>query len=75
MVARNGIDYATNTAVFSISKAADLADLPTVTAPGRDYKGTNLEPVAPGSLAYMNDGSGKTYTLDGDTNEWKERLI
>lgn len=73
MVARNGIDYATNTAVFSVSKAADLADLPTATTAGRDHRGTVLEPVEPGSLAYMTDGSGKTYVLDGDTNTWKER--
>lgn len=73
MVSRNGIDYTTNTAVFSVSKAADLADLPTMTTAGRDHKGTALEPVEPGSLAYMTDGSDKIYVLDGDTNEWKER--
>lgn len=73
MVTLNGIDFTTNTAVFSVGKAADIADLPTATAAGTDYNGRRLDPTAPGSLAYMTDGSDKTYVLDGDDNEWKER--
>ena len=72
MVALNGVDFTTNTSVFSISKAADISDLPTVTTPGRAYNGEVLAPAKPGSLAYMTDGSGKKYWLDGDTNTWTE---
>ena len=73
MVTLNGIDYTTNTAVFSISKAADIADLPNTTTVGIDHNGTRLAPVEPGSLAYITDGTDTTYVLDGDTNTWKER--
>lgn len=70
MVQLNGIDYATNTAVFSISKEADIASLPTTTMPGSNGKET-FEPVKAGSFAYLTDGSGKKYVLDGDTDTWK----
>ena len=67
MVTLNGMDYMTNTAVFSISKAADIANLPTTTS-----HGVYSDTVSPGSMAYLTDGSKKKYLLDGDTNTWKE---
>ena len=73
MATLNGIDYTTNTAVFSVSNDGDMSNLPTTTASGVDHKGTKLSPVAPGSFAYLTDGSSKTYVLDGNTNTWKER--
>lgn len=73
MVELNGMDYSTNTAIFSISKAADLADLPTTTAAAVMHNGEKVGPVKAGSAAYMTDGSGKIYTLDGDTAEWVEK--
>ncbi|MBP3855497.1 MAG: hypothetical protein IK990_07810 [Ruminiclostridium sp.] len=71
MVTLNGIDYATNTAVFSISKAADITELPTTSMTGGNSNET-FAPVKAGSLAYMTDGTGTKYVLDGDTDEWKE---
>ena len=72
MVTQNGYDYAFGTALFSISSAADVAKLPTVTAKGRDGDKV-FGAVSAGSLAYLTDGTKTSYVLDGATNTWKER--
>lgn len=71
MITLNGMDYSTNTALFSASKAADLANLPTTTDPGT-VDNSIFPAVKAGSIAYLTDGSGKKYVLDGDTDSWKE---
>lgn len=69
------MDFSTNTAIFSISSAADVAGLPTMTAGAVMGNGEKVGPVKPGSAAYTTDGTGKVYTLDGDTNSWKQKGV
>jgi len=66
------INYSTGHTVFAISSAADIADLPTMTAPGQ-CGNESFEPVKAGSSAITTSGDTKLYMLDGATNEWKER--
>jgi hypothetical protein len=70
MITRLGMDYSSKLAIFSISKASDVENLPTATDNGAE-EAADFEPVAPGSYAYLTDGSGEKYVLDGDTNTWK----
>jgi hypothetical protein len=69
MVTLNGMDHATNTANFSISKTADIQDLPTTTKCGTGADGS-IPPVKAGSTAVLTDGSWAVYQLDGDTDTW-----
>ena len=71
MVALNGMDHITNTAIFSISSASDISGLPTTTTAG-SWRNETFPPVKAGSWAYLTDGSGKKYVLDGATDTWKE---
>jgi hypothetical protein len=71
MVQLNGMDHSTNTAIFSISAVADISSLPTTTAAG-SWGNETFPPVKAGSWAYLTDGSGKKYVLDGATDTWKE---
>lgn len=72
MVTLNGMDYTFNTASFSISSAADIAKLPTMTAEGREGN-TVFPPVKAGSTAITTSGDFKLYMLDGESNSWEER--
>lgn len=65
----NDIDVTTRTAVFSISKASEISDLPTTTEYGKGVLST-VAPVAPGSSCYLTDGTMDIYMLDGDTDTW-----
>lgn len=73
MVTRLGFDYNSKLAIFSISESSDVANLPLT-----DRKGVNeaagFEDCAPGSFAYLTDGTGGKYVLDGKTNTWKEEV-
>ena len=71
MVQLNGIDHSTNTALFSISSDSDIENLPTTTLEGHNASET-FPPVRAGSFAYMTDGSGRKFVLDGESDEWKE---
>lgn len=70
MVTLNGMDYTFNTASFSISSAADIAKLPTMTEKGKN-EAASYEACAPGSTALLTDGTFGVYVLDGDSNTWK----
>lgn len=72
MIMRNDMDWNTNTASFSISSAADIANLPTMTEKGKN-EAASYEACAPGSSAITTSGDLKLYMLDGASNEWKER--
>lgn len=71
MVQLNGIDHSTNTALLSISSDSDIENLPTTTLEGHNA-GETFPPVRAGSFAYMTDGSGRKFVLDGESDEWKE---
>jgi hypothetical protein len=70
MTARVAYDEGTKLAIFSISEAADVANLP-LTDKGGSGDAILYEECAAGSKAYLTDGSGGTYVLDGKTNSWK----
>ena len=71
MITQNGYDYDFKTALYSVGSVEEIAQLPTTTADsvvdGKTYKA-----CAAGSYAYLTDGSGKKYVLDGDSDSWKE---
>lgn len=60
----------TRNATFSISNASELDQLPTTTKTGQGNLST-VQTVAPGSAAYLTDGTLDIYILDGDTDTWK----
>ena len=69
MVTRVGFDHSTKLGMFSLSAAADVANLPLTNRAGID-EAELYEACAAGSYAYLTDGSGTKYVLDGETNAW-----
>ena len=69
MITRLGMDFSSKLAVFSISSAADVTNLPTMSEYGKE-DAAQCQPVAPGSKATLDDGSGTKYVLSSSTNTW-----
>lgn len=64
-------DYVSRYCEFAVDSASDISKLPTTTSAGQDNLST-IKSCCNGSIAYLSDSAFTVWTLNGETDTWKQ---